>query len=435
MEAQLNDFDPAVRAAALAELISLAPPCAPEAPVANMHCHTLFSFNAYGHSPTSLAWLARRRGFRALGIVDFDVLDGVDEFLGACEAAGVRGSAGIETRVYVPEYATRELSSPGEPGITYHMGIGFTSGRAPAAVAPILAAMRARAGRRNRDMAARVNAHLSPVAIDYDRDVVPLTPGGNPTERHLLVAYLRAAAALPDPAGFWAQKLGVPLEQIQGLMGDIPALQNLIRARLMKRGGVGYVQPSPAAFPTVADFHRLIEACGALPCVAWLDGTASGEEPAVELLDFWLGQGALALNIIPDRNWNIADPVARRLKVGKLHEIVRLAQERDLPLNVGTEMNAFGQKLVDDLAAPELAPLRDAFLDGASLIYGHTALGRACGLGYQSEWARAHLPARRERNAFYTRVGQLLPPGRPGLDWLADLPPGISPADLLARLG
>ena len=56
------------------------------------------------------------------------MLDAVDEFLAACDLAGVRGSAGIETRVFIPEFATREINSPGEPGVYYHMGIGFTSG-------------------------------------------------------------------------------------------------------------------------------------------------------------------------------------------------------------------------------------------------------------------------------------------------------------------
>jgi len=103
----------------------------PEANVANMHCHTFFSFNANGHSPTSLAWLAKRRGFKLMGIVDFDVLDGVDELKDACEVVGVRGSAGIETRVFIPEFTTRKINSPGEPGVYYHMGVGFASSDVP----------------------------------------------------------------------------------------------------------------------------------------------------------------------------------------------------------------------------------------------------------------------------------------------------------------
>ena len=104
----------------MAELVALAErgeaPCEPVQDVVNLHCHTFFSFNAYGHSPASLAWLAKKRGFAAVGIVDFDVLDAVDEFLAACDLAGVRGSAGIETRVFIPEFATRRDQLAGRAG-------------------------------------------------------------------------------------------------------------------------------------------------------------------------------------------------------------------------------------------------------------------------------------------------------------------------------
>jgi hypothetical protein len=407
--------------------------------VVNLHCHTFFSFNAYSHSPTSLAWLAKKRGFAAVGIVDFDVLDAVDEFLAACDLAGVRGSAGIETRVFIPEFATREINSPGEPGVYYHMGIGFTSGTVPPAAAPTLASMRARAERRNREMVARVNAHLAPVVIDYERDVLPLTPAGNATERHMLLAYIRAAdrafnGAESQKAAFWAEKLGASTEQIAAMIGDYAKFSNLVRGKLMKRGGVGYVQPSPEAFPTVAEFHAMIVACGALPCATWLDGTTAGEQAIDELLDLLIGQGAVALNIIPDRNWNIADPETRQLKVAKLHEIVRIAAARDLPINVGTEMNAPGNKLVDDFDVPEMAPVKQAFIDGAHFTYGHTVMQRALGMGYQSEWAQTHLPSRRERNDFYMTLGYRVPPGTDGLAKLRDVTPIRSRGDLLARI-
>ena len=407
--------------------------------VVNLHCHTFFSFNAYGHSPTSLAWLAKKRGFAAVGIVDFDVLDAVDEFLAACDLVGVRGSAGIETRVFIPEFATREINSPGEPGIYYHMGIGFTSGTVPPEAAPTLAAMRARADRRNREMAAKVNAYLDPVVIDYERDVLPLTPAGNVTERHMLLAYIRAAdrafgSSDTQKTSFWAEKLVVPGEQIAAMIGDYAKFSNLVRGKLMKRGGVGYIQPSPEAFPTVAEFHAMIIACGALPCATWLDGTTAGEQAIDELVDLLIGKGAVALNIIPDRNWNIADPQTRQLKVNKLHEIVRIAAARDLPINVGTEMNAPGNKLVDDFDVPEMAPLKQAFVDGAHFIYGHTVMQRALGLGYQSAWAEANLLTRRERNDFYTTVGCRVPPGAAGPTRLRGLAPVRSRGDLLARI-
>jgi hypothetical protein len=439
LETQLNDFDPAARAAALATLEEAARrgevAVAPEAGVANMHCHTFFSFNAYGYSPSALAWLARKNGYRLLGIVDFDVLDAVDEFLDACELVGVRGSAGIETRVFIPQFATREINSPGEPGIYYHMGIGFAGGQIPPQAAAILHDLRARAMQRNVEIVRRVNAHLDPVMVDYDRDVLPLTPAGNATERHMVLAYVRAAErAVPDLAAFWCGKLGLEPAQVDGLLADPARFQNTVRTKLMKRGGVGYVQPSHDAFPRVEEFHRLITACGALPCAAWLDGTSAGEQAIEELLGLLLDQGVVALNVIPDRNWNLADPDERRRKVQHLYDVVRLAGELDLPLNVGTEMNSPGNKLVDDFSAPELAPVRQPFLDGAHFIYGHTALQRALGLGYQSSWAQSYLPIRRQRNEFYTRIGYATQPGLAGLAMLRKLDSNAYPDEILRQV-
>lgn len=435
LEAQLNDFSPLKRAEALEALIAANVQHPDELEVVNLHCHTFFSFNAYGYSPMALAWLAKRKGYKALGIVDFDVLDAVDEFLNTCERVAIRGSAGIETRVYIPEFSTREINSPGEPGVYYHMGIGFTSSEVPADVAPILVDMRRRADQRNRIMVDRINAHLSPLTVDYDRDVLPLTPAGNATERHMLAAYMQAAADhFADPVQFWAGKLELPEEQVRAQIADAPKFQNTIRAKLMKRGGVGYAQPGPDTFPSIDEVNRLIVACGALPCAAWLDGTTSGEQAIEELLELLIAKGAAALNIIPDRNWNISDPEVRRVKVQKLYEVVELAQKLDLPLNIGTEMNSHGQKLADDFDAPELAPLRESFLEGAYFIYGHTIMQRALGLGYQSDWAKNHLPTRRERNDFYTHVGRIVPPGQAAVSKLKQFTSAQSPTEILSKL-
>ncbi len=439
LETELNHFDPTVRAAALGELAALARQghveMAPETAVANMHCHTFYSFNAYGHSPTSIAWLAKRSGWRAAGIVDFDVLDGVDEFLDACEQAAVRGCAGIETRVFVSEYADQEINSPAEPGVCYHMGIGFASSQVPEAVSGILTDLGRRADARNQAILARVNPYLDPVTVAYDLDVLPLTPAGHPTERHMVAAYIQAAErAVPDPAAFWAERLGVALDQMASAMTDSAYFQNLIRARLMKRGGVGYVQPESGMFPSLDQFHQFIVACGALPCAAWLDGTTTVERDPEAWLGFLIEKGVVALNIIPDRNWNIADPKIKQTNVQKLYHIIEVAQRLDLLLNVGTEMNSFGQKPADDFSAPELAPVRDAFLDGAYGVHGHTAMQRILGLGYQSEWAQDHLPTRCERNRFYTEIGRRTPPGQAGRAYLEALDATLPPGEMLVRI-
>jgi hypothetical protein len=439
LENQLNHFDPAVRSGSLVELCTLADhgeiPLAPEHEVANMHCHTFFSFNAYGYSPSGLAWLAKRRGIKLMAIVDFDVLDGTDEFLNACDQVGVRGASEMETRVFFPEFSTRETNSPGEPGIYYHMGIGFSSSQAPDSANTLLQDMRQRSRCRNLEMIRKLNEYLSPAAIDYERDVLPLTPAGNATERHMLVAYLRAAEkTVQDLDDFWASRLKSAPEQIAKIRMDPPAFQNLVRSKLMKRGGVAYTQPGHNSFPSVEEFHSMVEACGAIVCATWLDGLSNGEQCMEEELETLTNKGASALNIVPDRNWNVADPELRRIKLQNLYAVVQLARQFDLPLNVGTEMNTPGNKLIDDFDVPELEPVREAFLDGAYFIYGHTVLQRSLGSGYQSEWAKKFLPSRREKNAFFTQVGKLIPPGRAGQNVLKQLPPGYTPAEILRDL-
>jgi len=412
--------------------------CQPPRDVANLHCHTIYSYNAYGHTPTSLAWLARREGWYALATVDFDVLDSVQETLEACDRVGVRGAGGLETRTFLAEFADDEINSPGEPGVCYLVGAGHVAQPKSQEVSETLARMKRCAQDRNRELVARVNAHLSPVEIDYDRNVLPLTPSGNATERHILVAYDAAARrhfpGRDELVTFWADRLGVTREEADAAIGDEPAPSDLVRSKLMKSGGVGYVQPGPTTFPPLDDVAGAILAAGAMPVYPWLDGSSSAESRIEELLSLLIAKGVAAITIIPERNWHIADPAQRGVRVGALHAIIALAHRLDLPIVIGTEMNKPGQPLLDDWDADALRPHRDEFLRGAAWLYGHTVLERALGLGYQSVWARTHLPARGERNAFYVRVGQEIPPGAGLIARLARVDTSGGPDAVLQRL-
>jgi hypothetical protein len=414
LEQQLDDFDAGRRREALLALLAavrsgqVVLPAPGEA--INLHAHTFYSYNAYGYSPSHYAWLARKAGLEVAGIVDFDVLDGLEEFLEAGRLLDLKTCVSLESRVYVPEFASRAINSPGEPGIAYHMGVGFTQ----EARHPFLDAMRRAAAQRTQEVACRVNAFLRPVELDFARDVLPLTPRGNATERHLCEAYQRKAAKVfPDAAAraaFWREKLGdAPPEGAK--------LQNLIRARTMKQGGVGYVQPGAGSFPLMADMNRFILECGAIPTLTWLDGTSAGEKALDELFAVAISSGAAALNIIPDRNYT---PGVKDEKVRNLYQVVEQAEKRHFPILVGTEMNAPGNKFVDSFETAELAPLLPIFRKGAHIIYAHSVLQRRAGLGYLSSWSRQRFPTALARNEFYAKVGRTLRPRDEGrLDGLA----------------
>jgi hypothetical protein len=81
-----------------------------------------------------------------------------------------------------------------------------------------------------------------------------------------------------------------------------------------------------------------------------------------------------------------------------------------------------------------LQPVTEAFLEGAYFVYGHTMMQRSLGAGYQSEWAKKHLPERRERNAFYTQVGRKITPGAASRQRLQAMQFPLHPAEILSGL-
>ncbi|AQT69250.1 hypothetical protein STSP2_02439 [Anaerohalosphaera lusitana] len=412
LEAKLDSFEKSERVNAINALIQGTGDAGikmPEPkPTVNLHCHTFFSYNCYDYSPSKLAWLARQKGLTAAGIVDFDVLDGVDEFHRACFMLGLKGFAGLETRVFVPEFSDKVINSPGEPGIAYHMGVGFPTGDVDTECAVFLDKLRTIARERNESLIGRVNDYLSPVTLDYEADVLSLTPNGNATERHICLAYAKKAEEVfgngEELADFWAEKLQMDRKELD--LPDGVGLQGAIRAKTMKKGGVGYVQPDGGSYPTLRETNRFILDAGGIPTMTWLNGLTDGEQLIEEMLDVYMAAGVAAINIIPDRNFT---PGVVDEKLEKLHEVIGLAKKKGLPVFVGTEMNSPGQKFCDDFESDELAPFEDTFMQGAYIGYAHSVLQRYLGVGYLSEWADENFDSVFDKNAFFAEVGRKLP--------------------------
>lgn len=425
----LDSFDPGRREAALR---ARAAACArqPGTKPGNLHAHSFFSFNCHGWSPSHFAACAADHGMAVAGLVDFDVLDGMAEFHQAGRQLNLRTVVSLESRVFVPEFADRVINSPGEPGIAYHMAAGFAALPADPWAARFLAGLRANTERRNRDLVERVNTFLDPVRLDYDADVLPLTPAGNATERHICTAYARKAAARCGTAGlldFWTGKLGPEAAALD--LPEGPKLLNALRARTMKKGGVGYVQPGRDSFPLMADLNRFALQSGAIPMIAWLDGASPGEQAMEELIQVAMRSGAAALNIIPDRNYTSGKPDQ---KLKNLLAVLELAEKYHLPVIGGTELNSAGQKFVDDWSSEELRPLTPIFDRGAFILYAHTALQRAAGLGYLSPWAAGHFARVEDKNAYYEEVGRRLAAETETI--LEKITPASTPGQILDRI-
>jgi hypothetical protein len=89
---------------------------------------------------------------------------------------------------------------------------------------------------------------------------------------------------------------------------------------------------------------------------------------------------------------------------------VELAQELNLPVIVGTEMNSPGQKFIDSFDTKELSSLVPVFLKGAYIVYAHSVLQRYCGLGYTSIWTAQNFTDVEKKNIFFEKLGRLLNP-------------------------
>jgi hypothetical protein len=415
LELQLNSFHSSERKEALKKLISAGISGIKTSENVNMHIHSFFSYNAEGWSPSRIAWEYARLGIYAVGIIDFDVIDGMKEFQDAGELLGLRTSVGIETRAFLTEMADKEIDSPGEPGVSYIAAGGFAKELQHGSPQKnTLDNYHKTADERNTALIDRINPHVSEIAIDYKNDVIPLTPSGNATERHIISAYINQAVKKfnnqADLEMYWSSLLSKSMEEIKKLLQNRPSLEEIVRTKFAKKGGFGYVQPTSTTFPKVEDFFAWVRSCDAIPMESWLDGTSAGEADPLKLLELSCSKGAAALNIIPDRNWNIADPEKKKTKVAHLFKMVETAKKMQLPLHIGTEMNKPGQPVVDDLNGPVLTNFKHDFLKGARIFAGHSLLTRFADFSYLGSNAESRFHSDiKAKNQFFESVGGLSP--------------------------
>ena len=412
IEEKLNSFNFKERMEALAGLKDSESLSDDSGENVNMHLHSFFSYNSQSWSPSMIVLASRKAGLYAAGLCDFDVLDGQNEFLQAGRMLGLRATVNLETRAFLKEYADKDINSPGEAGVTYIMGAGFAVDlEEDSAQAKTLAYYRQKAKERNFALIGRINTGVEAIAIDYEKNVLPLTPSGAATERHIIRAYLNKSLECFEGEklqAFWSDTLGVSLEEMRALLNNTSALEGVIRNKLAKRGGIGYVPPSEDTFPLVDDFIAWVRSCRAIPMSTWLDGTSNGEADPRAMLECMRDKGAVALNIIPDRNWNIADADTKKIKVDNLREMVAVARRMNVPVNIGTEMNKIGQPFVDDLVGEVLSEFKEDFLKGAQVMVGHTILLKYADFSYVDDKTNGHFDGDlNAQNNFFAAVGAL----------------------------
>ena len=164
------------------------PPMVPQ--YINNHIHTTYSFSPY--SPTAAVYAARMEGLCTAGIIDHDSISGAEEFLEAAKLVEMPVTIGMEARVSMAgtRLEGRRTNNPDQVGVSYMTIQGVPHDKIDTLTEffkPYQAARHAR----NRKMIEKINALLPGIALDYDRDVLPLSmaaENGGVTERHLMYA-------------------------------------------------------------------------------------------------------------------------------------------------------------------------------------------------------------------------------------------------------
>jgi len=186
---KLNAPTKAERLANLAEVLkdTTFPPMVSQ--YINNHIHTTYSFSPY--SPTAAVYAARMEGLCTAGIIDHDSISGAKEFLEAAEMIGIPVTIGMEARISMDgtRLEGRRTNNPDQVGVSY-MTIQSVPHDKIDVLTEFFKPYQAARHQRNRKMITKIN-ELVGVALDYDRDVLPLSEAqdnGGVTERHLMYA-------------------------------------------------------------------------------------------------------------------------------------------------------------------------------------------------------------------------------------------------------
>ena len=187
---KLNAPTKAERLSNLAEVLkeTTFPPMVPQ--YINNHIHTTYSFSPY--SPTAAVYAARMEGLCTAGIIDHDSISGAEEFLEAAKLVDMPVTIGMEARISMDgtRLEGRRTNNPDQVGVSYMTIQGVPHDKI-ATLTEFFRPYQAARHARNRKMVDKINALLPGIALDYDKDVLPLSmaaENGGVTERHLMYA-------------------------------------------------------------------------------------------------------------------------------------------------------------------------------------------------------------------------------------------------------
>jgi hypothetical protein len=323
----------------------------------NNHFHTPYSFSAFNNM-TEIFNQAKKEGIDVLGINDFITMEGYDEFNLLAYENKKFPLFNIEFMGLMKEEQKKGvlINDPNNPGRVYFCGKGLSF---PANLSEtnreILDSVMYNSLKQTEEMVVLLNKHLkkinSPFSLDF-KEIQTEYTRGLVRERHLAKALrikINEHYKSEKSKKTFLKKLYDGKDSQVNI--DIPGdLDNELRAKLLKKGGVAFVEEDNDAFLSLTEIKEIILGAQGIPCYPVLLDDKAGnytdfEKDFPELLKSLTKNRVFAVELIPGRN-----------DFSIVKEFVSVFSEKGFIITFGTEHNT-----------PDPAPLKVACRDNVPL--------------------------------------------------------------------
>ena len=295
------------------------PPMVPQ--YINNHIHTTYSFSPY--SPTAAVYAARMEGLCTAGIIDHDSISGAREFLEAARLVDIPVTIGMEARISMAgtRLEGKRTNNPDQTGVSY-MTIQGVPHKHIDTLTEFFRPYREARHQRNRQMTEKINTLLPELALDYDRDVLPLSMAqedGGVTERHLMYAMAQKLVKAIGKGEAMVNKLaamGISLsdkQKAQMLNTEYPFYEYDLLGILKSAFVPQIFIDATSECPKLRDVVKLCKDIDAFLCYAYLGDvgdSVTGDKKAQKFEDDYLDdlfevlkeEGVTAITYMPTRN-------------------------------------------------------------------------------------------------------------------------------------
>ncbi len=239
----------------------------------NAHIHSPYSFSAFNDLRQAFE-MARNEGVRVLGINDFNTTEGYAEFNSLSSEYRIFPLFNIEFMGLMKEEQQKgiRINDPNNPGRIYFSGKGLDFPvNIQAEEAEKLHGVVEKSHLQVRAMIGKLNRYLEGIdgglKLDF-KEVQRYYAKNMVRERHIALALrVMIFERFETPAertGFLKQLYGNhdPAADIN----NNAEVENEIRGRLLKSGGVAFVEEDPGAFLDMEEIISIITGAGGIPC-------------------------------------------------------------------------------------------------------------------------------------------------------------------------